>query len=345
MSNFEDAESRLKQGRFLFAKRDYEEVIKILNHQSLAFNAEALTLVSEAMSKIPTKTSNHQQILMMRICAANLGSMLACIRVAEEYYLDQSKHNEAKEYFIKAKSLGSNLARSRLADYYLNTGSNYGRALNYKIAAEHGNATGMFGYAKSIELGFIEPDYCRNNSNFIKEYLAKKNAQLENSSEWYIKAASAGSVEVIGKIMNTPLITGGKEVMRKLQITVQDIEKGCNHGEPFAMAVKGYWYLNGSKFPGASKTGDSTERALDLLKKSAKLGNTYAMGTLGLIHDEDRLVPRDAAKALAWTLMSLKSDENYSPPIERFGYLICDIESEIPLELCESIKANPEYFI
>lgn len=346
MSQSEEIESRLLRGRQAFSARNYEEVVATLHNQSMALNAEALTLVSEALARLSKNPAEWEQITKIRICAANLGSVLACERVAEEYYLDQRRLDDAKEYFRKAQALGSNLASRRLAEHYLNTGSDYERAQCFKVAAKHGNANAMYEYAKLIELGLVKPVYLEYPSNFFKEFLSKKNARIKDSSEWYLRAATAGAIEVVGKLMNTPLVTGGKELMLSLSITTDDIEKGCNYGDRFALAVKGYWYLYANRFPGGgAERRDSKQIALELLTRSAKLGNVFAMGTLGLLYDNDFIFPKDSNKAFAWSLIAIKRDENYSPPIERNGRLLCDVEAEIPLQISDAIKKDPENFV
>jgi hypothetical protein len=334
---------RLSRGREAFALRRYDVVIEILNDFSVLDSSMALTLLAEAMLRVQGPRDN-EKILRLQIMAANLGSVLCCLRVAEEFYLFSDKLKQAEEYFLKAAQLGSNLAHRRLGDNYLNTGDNHSRGQRYLRAAEHGNPRAMFEYGRMLELGLVEPNYTRYPSNPVKGWFEKDKSRRQEAQGWYIEAALAGNIEVVGHMMETPLLGLSKPIMRDVKSSRSLIEAGVRDANILALSVKGYSLLHSRNLTGTVCTETMLSDAFALLLRAAQKGNYYAMGEIANLYYEGRGVDRSFERAFAWSLYAMQCESKYAPPIEERGLLLPDVEEKIPLELCMSIKRDPVSF-
>lgn len=331
---------RLSRGQEAFALRRYDAAIEILNDLSVLDNATALTLLAEAMRRVQGPRDN-EKILRLQIMAANLGSVLSCLRVAEEFYLFSDKLRQAEDYFLKAAQLGSNLAHRRLGESYLNTGDNHLRAERYRRAAEHGNPRSMFEYGRMLELGLIDPNYVRYPSNPIKGWIEKDKSRRLEAQNWYIEAALAGNIEVVGHMMETPVLIPGKQIMRDVRSSRSLIEAGVRDENVLALSVKGYSLMYSRDLTGAVCTEAVLRDAFALLLRAAQKGNYYAMGDIANLYYEGCGVDRNIERALAWSLYAMQCDDKYAPPIEERGLLLVDVEEKIPLELCLAIRRDP----
>lgn len=338
MSN--DQISRLSRGRAAFAERNYDIVIDELHDFSLADNVHALELLSEAMLRSKSKRE-YERVLRIQIMAANLGSRLACLRVAGEHYLSREGVSTAKEYYLKAAKLGSNLAHRCLGEEYLNTGDTYSRSQQLKSAAEHGNAEAMFQYGRMIELGITEPNYVRYPSNPIKGWFEKDRARRKDAEDWYIEAALAGCREVVGHMMEMPMLIPGKPVMRDIKSSRQLIEDAARTDNVLALSVKGYALLYSGKLAGSVYSEERLREGFSYLLKAAHKGNYYAMGEVGRLYYEGRIVEKSCERALAWSIYAMQCEAKYAPPIEGLDLLLVDVEEHISLELCAAIKRDP----
>lgn len=334
---------RLDRGLAAFQSRNYELAIEELYDMSLVDNEIALTHVAEAMKRLKTNR-DFKKIERIRIMAANLGNTLACLRLAEDYY-DGQQFKEAEHYYLKAAEKGSNLAYKRLGSIYLNTsGSNFDRAGRFKRAAEHGSAQAMFEYARLIELNVIDPIYTHYTSNPFKNWLSKGKARNEEAKNWYLQAAFAGNVNVIGNLMGAPMLRAGKPIMKDI-VTMKDlIEKGVVHDDLLCLSVKGYFLLNTDQILGSRLTDSDKDEAFKLLRKAATNGNYHAMGTISEIYYMGNDVPKSLERALAWSLNAINSNPDFSPAIEGGGFLLCDLKEQLPLDVCRMIKQNPMKF-
>lgn len=336
-------DARLPRVQEAFALRKYDVVIEMLNELSVLDDSTALTLLTEAML-LGQGPRDNNKILRLQIMAANLGSVLCCLRVAEEFYLFSNKLKQAEEYFLKAAQLGSNLALRRLGESYLNTGDNFSRGARYRRAAEHGNPKAMFEYGRMLELGMVEPNYVRSPSNPIKAWIEKDKSRRQEAQNWYIEAALSGNIEVVGHMMETPVLIPGKQIMRDVKSSRSLIEAGVSGENVLALSVKGYSLLYSRNLTGAACTDTVLHDAFALLLRAAQKGNYYAMGDIANLYYEGRGVERNFERALAWSLYAMQCDNNYAPPIEERGLLLPDVEKKIPLELCMAIKRDPAPF-
>lgn len=336
----DDQISRLSRCRAAFAARDYDIVIDELQDFSLANNVHALELLSEAMLR-SKRMRDYERILRIQILAANLGSRLACLRAAGDYYLSREGVSKAQEYYLKAAKLGSNLAHRCLGDGYLNTGDTHSRVQRFRSAAEHGNPKAMFEYARLIELGVVEPNYVRYPSNPIKGWFEKDRARRKDAQDWYVEAALAGCREVVGHMMGTPMLIPGKEVMRDIKSSQHLVEDSAKSDDVLGLSVKGYALLYARDFAGMGYSEATLRDAFALLLRAAKKGNYYAMGDIGNLYYLGRGVDRNFERALAWSLYAMQCDNKYAPPIEERDLLLTDVEAQIPLELCAVIKRDP----
>lgn len=338
------AAERLDRGLAAFKYRNYELAIEELYDMSLADNEIALTHVAEAMTRLKANR-DFKKIERLRIMAANLGSTLACLRLAEDYYDGGMQFKEAEHYFKKAAEKSSNLAYRRLAEVYLNTsGSDFERAGRFKAAANHGSARAMFEYARMIELNEVDPTYLHHPSNPFKNWFSKGNARKEEAKGWYLKAALAGNIDVIEKIMDVPRMRGGKPIMQDIVMMKDFIEKGVVQEDLFCLSVKGYFLLESDRMPFVTPKDSDKLEAFELLRKAANKGNHHAMDTVAEIYYRGKIVPKNIERALAWSLNATNSDPEFSPEIEGGGLLLCDLEEQIQLDVCKSIKQNPKKF-
>jgi TPR repeat protein len=334
---------RLDRGLAAFQSRNYELAIAELYEMSLADNDVALTHVAEAMMRLKTNR-DFKKIERIRIMAANLGNTLACIRLAEDYY-DGMHFKEAEHYYLKAAEKGSNLAYRRLGSIHLNTFHSYfERAGRFKKAAEHGSAQAMFEYACLIELNIIEPTYTHYPSNPFKNWLSKGKARNEEAKYWYLQAAFAGNTYVIGNLMGIPRLRAGKPIMQDIMMMKDSIEKGVAQEDLFCLSVKGYFVLRSNQISGSILKDSDKIEAFELLRKAANKGNYHAMDTIADIYYRGNGVPKNLERALAWSLNAINSNPDFSPDIEGGGMLLCDIEEQLQLDVCNLIKQNPKKF-
>lgn len=332
--------SRLSRGRAAFVERKYDIVIDELHDFSLADNAHALELLSEAMLRSKGKR-DRERILRIQIMAANLGSRLACLRVAGEYSLSQEGVRKAEEYFLKAAQLGSNLAYRCLGEETYTTGDTYSQAQRFKSAAEHGNAKAMFEYGRMIELGIAEPNYVRYPSNPIKGWIQKDWARRKDARDWYIDAALAGCREVVGHMMEMPVLIPGKQVMRDIQSWRSSIEDAAKSDNVLALSVKGFALMYSGKLSGSVYSEANLREGFSFLLRAAHKGNYYAMGEVGRLYYKGWTVEKSCERALAWSIYAMQCEAKYAPPIEELDLLLVDVEEQIPLELCAAIKRDP----
>lgn len=338
----EFASERLHRGLAEFASRNYEQALEELFDMSLADNDIALAYVAEAMKRLKVNR-DCKKIERLRIMAANLGNTLACLRLAEDYYDGGMQMKKAERYFQKAAEKGSNLAYRRLGEVHLNTGSDFERARRFKQAANHGSANAMFEYARLIEFNKVDPRYA-HHPHPVKNWFKKGNARKEEAKDWYLKAAFAGNIDVIEKIMGVPRVRGGKPIMQDIVMMKDSIDKGAAQEDLFCLSVKGYFLLKSDRMPFVTPKYSDYIEAFELLRKAANKGNFHAMDTIAEMYYEGRHVPKNLERALAWSLNAINSAPDFSPEIEGGGLLLCDLEDKIQLDVCTSIKQNPKKF-